>query len=122
MEYVQVFNHLAQYATEEVSTDARKQRRFVNRLNSKMQDRLSAHRFVDFNELVSTSITVELKYKSHQEEKRQKRGSSSSVGGSSQRSRTESQPPQSQVPSASYPRPMWFVPRPAFSAAQGQAA
>ena len=93
VEYVQVFNHLAQYAPEEVSTDAQKQRRFINGLCSKMKDRLSAHKFADFDELVSTSITVELNYKSHQEEKKRKRGSSPSVGGSSQRARTESQPP-----------------------------
>ena len=37
MEYAQVFNHLAQYALKEVSTDEKKQYRFVNGLTSKMQ-------------------------------------------------------------------------------------
>ena len=36
MKYMQVFNHLAQYAPEEVSTDERKQHRSINGLNSKM--------------------------------------------------------------------------------------
>ena len=66
MEYVQVFNHLAQYAQDEVSTDERKQYRFINGLNSKMQDRLSAHEFADFNKIVSTSLTFEFKLKNHQ--------------------------------------------------------
>ena len=123
VEYVQAFNRLAQYAPEEVSTDAQRQRRFTNGLCLKVIDRLSARKFASFDELVSTSITVELNYKRHQEDKKRKRGSSSpSIGGSSQRARTESQPQQSQVPAAGYPRPMWFVPRPAFSAPQGQAA
>ena len=83
MEYVQVFNHLAQYAQDEVSTYERKQYRFVNGLNSKMQDRLSAHEFAEFNKLVSTSLTVEFKLKNHQEEKKRRRGSSPCMDGSS---------------------------------------
>ena len=63
IEYVQVFNHLAQYAQDEVSTDERKQYCFVNGLNSKMQDRLSAQEFTDFNKLVRMSLSVEFKYK-----------------------------------------------------------
>jgi Retrotransposon gag protein len=38
MKYVQVFNHLAQYAHDEVNTDEQKQYLFINGLNSKMQD------------------------------------------------------------------------------------
>ena len=81
MEYVQVFNHLGQYAPEEINIDAGKQDRFVNGLTSKMQDRISAHEFTDFNKLVSTSLTVEFKMKNHQEEKKRKRGLLPSVGG-----------------------------------------
>ena len=120
MEYVKVFNHLAQYAQEEVSIDERKQYRFINGLNSKMQDQLSTHEFTDFNKLVSTSLTVEFKLKNHQEEKKRKRGPSPSVGRSSQRARTESLPPPSRVPASSAPRLMWLVQRPSFSAPQGQ--
>ena len=97
MEYVPVFNHLAQYAQDEVKTDERKQYRFVNGLNSKMQDRLSAHEFIDFNKLESTSLAVEFKLKNHQEEEKRKRVSWPSRGGSSQHALTESQPPPSHM-------------------------
>lgn len=116
MKYVQVFNHLAQYTQDKVSTDERKQYRFVNGLNSKMQDRLSAHEFADFNKLVSTSLTVEFKLKNHQEEKKRKRGPSPSVGGVSQRARTENPSPPSHMSASTAPRPMWLVRRPSFSA------
>ncbi|XP_062193478.1 uncharacterized protein LOC133896846 [Phragmites australis] len=83
MEYVQVFNYLAQYALEEIITDTRKQGRFVLSLSSKMQDRLSAYEFAYFNKLVSTSLTVKFKMKNHREEKKRKRIPLPSVGGNS---------------------------------------
>ncbi|XP_062208914.1 uncharacterized protein LOC133910586 [Phragmites australis] len=120
MEYVQVFNHLAQYASDEVNTDKRKQYRFVNSLSSKMQDRLSAHEFNDFNQLLSTSLMVEFKLKNHHEEKKRKRVPLPSMGGSSQRARTESQPHPSHVMTSVIPRPMWMVWHPSFFAPQEQ--
>ena len=111
-----MFNHLAQYALDEVNTDEQKQYRFVNGLNSKMQDWLSAHEFTDFNKLVSTSLTVEFKLKSHKEKKKRKRDPSPSKGGSSQRAHTESQPPSSHVSALIAPQSRWIVQHPSFSA------
>ena len=119
MEYVQVFNHLAQYAPEEIDTYARKHDRFVNGLSTKMKDNLSAHKFTDINKLVSTSLTVEHKLKNHQEEKKHKRVPSSSVGGSYQCQRTGNQLPPSFMSTPSAPRPMWVVQR-SYSSSPGQ--
>ena len=80
MEYVLVFNHLTQYALDEVNTDERKQYCFVSGLTSKMQYQLSAYKFTDFNKLVSSSLRVEFKMKNHKEEKKCKRVPLPSMG------------------------------------------
>ena len=118
MEYVQKFNHLAQYTPDEVNNNDRKRYHFVNGLFLKMQDRLSVHEFADFNWLVSTSLTIEFKMRGHQEEKKRKRFPLHSVGGTSQYTRTESQPPPSHMSTLIALWLMWIVQRPSPSPGQ----
>jgi hypothetical protein len=41
--YSERFNHLAQYALEQVDTDEKKKYRFMNGLSTKLQERLALH-------------------------------------------------------------------------------
>src|SRR3954463_15965302 len=53
------FNHLACYAQEEISTDARKQERFRKGLNPVIRHDLNLHEFVNFEDLVNRSFRAE---------------------------------------------------------------
>ena len=63
MAYVNAFNTLSQYAPEEVATDAKKQERLYDGLSTELQDKLSATKFEDFNDLVNIAIRAEHKMK-----------------------------------------------------------
>src|ERR1041384_7617247 len=52
-EYSREFNWLARYATEEVSTDAKKQERFRRGLNTALRRELNLHDFASFQVLVN---------------------------------------------------------------------
>src|SRR5438105_2314119 len=56
MDYVHSFNYLAQYATEDVSTDEKKRDCFMEGLSEEMQDKLAALDFSDFNHVVNKVI------------------------------------------------------------------
>src|SRR3954470_11638350 len=58
-EYRREFNRLARYATEEVSTDAKKQERFCRGLNSGLRRELNLHDFATFQVLVNKAIKAE---------------------------------------------------------------
>src|SRR3954467_15078301 len=53
------FNHLARYAQEEISTDARKQERFREGLIPVIRHDLNLHEFVNFEDLVNRSFRAE---------------------------------------------------------------
>src|SRR3954463_12207279 len=53
------FNHLACYAQEEISTDARKQARFRKGLSLVISHDLNLHEFVNFEDLVNRSFRAE---------------------------------------------------------------
>jgi hypothetical protein len=72
MQYAQVFNHLCQYASYHVDTDARKRDCFRQGLNTKLKERLNLVRADNFNELVNMAITQEDCISTHRAEKKRK--------------------------------------------------
>src|SRR3954462_13212675 len=58
-EYSHEFNRLTRYATEEVSTDSKKQERFRRGLNSGLRRGLNLHDFATFQVLVNEAIKAE---------------------------------------------------------------
>jgi hypothetical protein len=68
--YSKLFNHLSQYATEQVDTDKKKKYHFMNVLSSKLQERLALHTGMIFLELASwpsSSISMERLWDLHEE-------------------------------------------------------
>lgn len=61
MEYLYEFHYLARYTQDDVSTDARKQDQFLNRLTEVIQLALAVHDFHNFQQLVDKAIVVENK-------------------------------------------------------------
>jgi hypothetical protein len=107
MTYVNVFNTLSQYATEEVATDAKKRERFYDGLSKELQDKLSTTKFNDFND--SVNIAIQAEHKMKKLEAKNKRPAPTSAGGSSSRPRVGPPPPPPRAPGAQPPRPMWVV-------------
>src|SRR4051812_39204621 len=58
-EFSHEFNRLARYATEEVSTDSKKQERFRCGLNSGLRREPNIHDFATFQVLVNKAIKAE---------------------------------------------------------------
>src|SRR4051812_36181511 len=58
-EFSHEFNRLVHYATEEVSTDSKKQKRFRRGLNSGLRRELNLHDFATFQVLVNKAIKAE---------------------------------------------------------------
>ena len=72
LQYIQVFNHLCQYAGHHVDTDAKKQDPFRRGLNTKLRECLNFVRPNSFNELVNMAITQDdciIAYSAGKEEK-----------------------------------------------------
>ena len=59
MEYLSKFNHLSQYASEYVRTDAEKKLWFVCGLHNKLQSLLIGHTTASYNEIVSIAISTD---------------------------------------------------------------
>jgi phage terminase small subunit len=72
MQYAQAFNHLCQYASHHVDTDAKKRDRFHRGLNTKLRERLNLARADTFNELVNMAITQEDCISAHRAEKKRR--------------------------------------------------
>jgi hypothetical protein len=70
--YSKLFNHLAQYAPEQVDTDEKKKYCFMNGLSTKLQERLALHTDWTFLELVRNAIIVDDAIRAHQESKKKK--------------------------------------------------
>ena len=92
MEYLGRFNHLSQYASEYVRTDADKKFWFVHGLHTKLQVMLVGHTTVSYNEIVSIAITPEEKYYQYKEVKKKKNISIESSGSNTQHQRIIYQP------------------------------
>jgi hypothetical protein len=69
--YSKMFNHLAQYALEQVDTDEKKYC-FMNGLSTKLQERLALNADWTFLELVSNAIIAGDVNRAHQESKKKK--------------------------------------------------
>jgi hypothetical protein len=57
--YSRLFNHLTQYAPEQVDTDEKNKYRFMNGLSTKLQERLVLNADGTFLELVSNAIITD---------------------------------------------------------------
>ena len=72
LQYIQVFNHLCQYAGYYTDSDAKKQDRFHRGLNTKLKGHLNLVRPNSFNELVNMAITQDDCITAHRAEKKRK--------------------------------------------------
>jgi hypothetical protein len=70
--YFKLFNHLAQYALEQVDTDEKKKYHFMNGLSTKLQELLALNADWTFLKLVSNTIIVDDAICAHQESKKKK--------------------------------------------------
>jgi hypothetical protein len=70
--YSKLFNHLTQYAPEQVDTDEKKKYHFMNDLSIKLQECLALNADWTFLELVSNAIIVNDTICAHQESKKKK--------------------------------------------------
>jgi hypothetical protein len=81
LQYVGKFNHLSQYATEYVNTDAKKKSCFMRGLNIKIQTMMTTCYNATYHEVVNVAIASEEKSRIHKELKKKKRVLSSSSDG-----------------------------------------
>jgi len=70
LQYIQVFNHLCQYAGQHADTDAKKKDNFRRGLNTKLKGHLNLVRPNSFNELVNMAITQDDCITAHRAEKK----------------------------------------------------
>jgi hypothetical protein len=69
--YSKLFNHLTQFAPEQVNTDEKKYR-FMNGLSTKLQEHLALHTGGTFMEFVSNAIITDDAINAHRESKKKK--------------------------------------------------
>ena len=72
MEYMQAFNHLAQYASTHIDSDEKKRECFLEGLYSKLKLHLG-NRLASFHELVDDALTMEDRLRVAGEEEKNKR-------------------------------------------------
>jgi hypothetical protein len=70
--YSKMFNHLAQYASEQVDTDEKKKYHFMNGLSTKLQECPALNTDWTFLELVSNAIIAYDTIHAYQESKKKK--------------------------------------------------
>jgi hypothetical protein len=71
-DYSKQFNHLAQYATDQVDTDENKKDRFMIGLSTKLQECMSLNTRETFPEFVSNVMIANDAIRAHKETKRRK--------------------------------------------------
>jgi hypothetical protein len=71
-DYLKLFNHLAQYAPDQVDTDDKKNGRFMIGLSTKLQERMPLNTGGSFPEFVSSVIIVDNAIRAHKETKKTK--------------------------------------------------
>ena len=108
--YSREFGNLARYATEEVSTDAKKQVRFRKGLNPKLRRDLHLHHCDTFQALVNKAINAETTQLTYEESRKHNLdlGSSSRSGSHKRRIWI----PNSALPPRYVPRPSDVAPHP----------
>jgi hypothetical protein len=70
--YSKLFNHLAQYAPEQVDADAKKKACFMKGLSTKLKERLSLNTAGTFPEFMSNAIIADDAIRAHKEGKKRK--------------------------------------------------
>jgi hypothetical protein len=70
--YSKLFNHLTQYAPEQVDTDEKKKYHFMNGLSTKLQEHLALNADWTFLKLASNAIIANDTNRAHQEGKKKK--------------------------------------------------
>jgi hypothetical protein len=71
-EYSKLFNHLAQYALEQVDTDRKKKDHFMKGLSTKLQERLALSTGGTFLEFISNATITDDVIRAHKESKKRK--------------------------------------------------
>jgi hypothetical protein len=61
MQYLAKFNHLSQYAIEQVDTDLKKKNCFMRGLNDRLQRKMATCLDLTYSRVVSTTLSVEAK-------------------------------------------------------------
>jgi hypothetical protein len=61
-QYLNKFNHLSQYAIDQVNTDIKKKNCFMRGLNDRMQRKMATCIDLTYGRAVSTTVAVEAKY------------------------------------------------------------
>jgi hypothetical protein len=61
-QYLNKFNHLSQYAIDQVNTDLKKRNCFMRGLNDRLQRKMAACIDLTYGKAVSTALSVEAKY------------------------------------------------------------
>jgi hypothetical protein len=61
-QYPNKFNHLSQYAIDQVNTDLKKRNCFMRGLNDRLQQKMATCLDLSYNRAVSTALAVEAKY------------------------------------------------------------
>jgi hypothetical protein len=62
--YLNKFNHLSQYAIDQVNTDLKKKNHFMRGLNDRLQWKMATCLDLSYSKAVSTALAVEAKYAS----------------------------------------------------------
>jgi hypothetical protein len=70
--YSKLFNHLAQYTSDQVDTDDKKKDRFMIGLSTKLQECMTLNMGGSFTEFVSNVIIVDDAIRTHKEAKKRK--------------------------------------------------
>jgi hypothetical protein len=65
MQYLNKFNHLSQYAIDQVNTDLKKKNCFIRVLNDKLQRKMATCLELTYSRAVSTTLAVEAKNAGH---------------------------------------------------------
>jgi hypothetical protein len=71
-EYSKLFNHLAQYAPEQIDPNEKKKDHFMNGLSTKLQELLALSMGGTFLDFVSNAIITDDKIRAHKESKKRK--------------------------------------------------
>jgi hypothetical protein len=61
MQYLNKFNHLSQYAIDQVDTDLKKKNCFMRGLNDRLQRKMATCLDLTYSRAVSTTLSVEAK-------------------------------------------------------------
>jgi hypothetical protein len=65
MQYLNKFNHLSQYAIDQVDTDLKKKNCFMRGLNDRLQQKMATCLDLTYNRAVSTALAIEVKNAGH---------------------------------------------------------